>query len=257
MSNLEHELRLAHELADAADEISLRYFRSDQLAVETKPDLTPVTQADREVELAIRRRLGNVRPRHAIVGEEFGSGPGTTGARWIIDPIDGTKRFMRGVPVWATLLALELDGELAVGVASAPALGRRWWAARGAGAYAAGRKIHVSGIQRLADAHVAHASLDGWLARGDLSVLETLTRACWSITGYGDFWSHVLVAEGVLDAALEPSGLLWDFAPLKLIVEEAGGQFTDFGGQSTAAGPTGISSNGSGIHEEVLALLRA
>jgi histidinol-phosphatase len=252
---LADELRLALELADEADRISLGYFQSARLTVETKPDRTPVTQADREVELAIRHRVALERPDHEVLGEEFGGDAAAASARWIVDPIDGTKRFMRGVPLFATLLALELDGELVVGVASAPALGRRWWAARGLGAFANGRTIHVSGVQRLDDAHVSHASLESWLASGMLEQLEAIGRRTWSTSGYGDFWTHLLVAEGAADAALEPTAAIWDLAALKVIVEEAGGRFTDFAGQPTAAGPTGLSSNGGPIHDELLGLL--
>jgi histidinol-phosphatase len=234
----------------------MRYFQSRDLIVETKPDLTPVTMADREVELAIRRRLGVDRPSDVVVGEEFGGESEGGRRRWIIDPIDGTKRFIRGVPLFATLLALEVNGEMVVGVASATAVQRRWWAARGLGAFASGQPIHVSGVQRLGDAHVSHASLDGWLETGRVDQLRAIAERAWSTTGYGDFWIHLLVAEGAVDAAMEPSASIWDLAPLKIIVEEAGGRFSDFRGVATASGGSCVSSNGSGVHEEVLALLR-
>jgi histidinol-phosphatase len=254
--DLDAELRLAHELADAADRVSLAYFRSSRLLVETKPDLSPVTQADREIELALRQRIAQAHPDHAIVGEEFGADANGASVRWILDPIDGTKRFMRGLPTYGTLIALAHGGEPLLGVVSAPALGRRWWAVRGGGAFANGERIHVSRVQRLADAHLSHASLDGWLECGRLHVPATLSQRAWSTVGFGDFWSHMLVAEGGLDAAVEPTAALWDLAPLKVIVEEAGGRFTDFAGLATAAGPTAVSSNGSGVHDELLSLLR-
>lgn len=253
--DLEAELRLALELADEADSISLAHFRSERLVHETKPDLSPVTEADRAVERAIRRRLERERPGHGILGEEFGSFGSADGWRWIVDPIDGTKRFIRGIPLFATLLALEVDGEVVLGVVSAPAFGHRWWAARGRGAFADGRPIHVSAVARLADAHVALASLDGWLERDLFDRVGAVARGAWSTTGYGDFWIHLLVAEGAADAALEPTAAHWDLAPLTVIVEEAGGRFTDFGGTRTASGGTALSSNNGPIHAELLALL--
>lgn len=254
VSSLQDELQLALRLADAADRISLRYFRAEDLAVETKPDLTPVSQADREVEQSLRALLAESRPEHAVLGEEYGGDSSST-VRWIIDPIDGTKRYVRGVPLYATLLALEVEGDLVLGVVSAPAFGRRWWAARGLGAFADGRPIRVSAVRQLSDAHISVASLDSWLARGLFTRLGEIASKVWSSTGYGDFWSHLLVAEGAADAALEPAGAIWDFAPLKVIVEEAGGRFTDFAGATTAAGGSGLSSNGTEIHRELLALL--
>jgi histidinol-phosphatase len=251
---LQEDLDLALRLADAADRISLRHFRSEHLVVETKPDMTPVSQADREVEEAIRGLLAQARPDQAVLGEEFG-GESAAAVRWIVDPIDGTKRYVRGVPLFATLLALEIEGELVLGVVSAPAMARRWWAARGLGAFAEGRPIRVSAVQELRDAHISVASLDSWLARGLFPRLGDIAGRAWSSTGYGDFWSHLLVAEGAADAALEPAGAIWDFAPLKVIVEEAGGQFTDFTGAVTAAGGSGLSTNGTPIHAELLRLL--
>jgi histidinol-phosphatase len=253
--SLEADLELALALADEADRISMAYFQSERLVVETKPDETPVTEADREVELAIRARLAAGRPDDGILGEEFGAPSTGSDARWIIDPIDGTKRFMRGVPTFGTLIALEVSSELVVGVVSAPALHRRWWAARGSGAFANGRGITVSRVQHLAEAHVAHASLDSWLESGRVPQLIDIARQAWSTTGAGDFWIHMLVAEGAADAALEPTAAIWDLAPLKVIVEEAGGRFTDFGGRSVAHGGTAVSSNGGPIHDEIIRLL--
>jgi histidinol-phosphatase len=251
---MQDDLDLALQLADEADRISLAHFRSEHLLIETKPDLTPVSQADREIEEMVRARIAAARPGHAVFGEEFG-GEATASIRWIVDPIDGTKRYIRGVPLFGFLLALERDGELVLGLVSAPALGRRWWAARGLGAFADGRPIHVSAIHQLRDAHISVASLDSWLARDKFRQLGEIARRVWSSTGYGDFWCHLLVAEGAAEAAIEPAGAIWDFAPLKVIVEEAGGQFTDFNGTSTADGGCGLSSNASAIHAELLALL--
>jgi histidinol-phosphatase len=247
------ELALALELADEADRISLARFRADDLVVQTKPDLSPVTEVDRAVERAIRARLAVERPGHGVVGEEFGS-DGGAGARWIIDPIDGTKNYVRGMPVWGTLLALELDGELAVGVVSAPALGRRWWAARGEGAFADGRRIGVSKVARVEDAFLSHASLDGWVRLGREPAFLDLAHRVWRTRGIGDFWQHLLVAEGAIDVALDPEVELWDIAPLLVIVEEAGGRLTDLGGAATADGSSAVTTNGL-LHDEVLAAL--
>jgi histidinol-phosphatase len=250
------DLALALELADLADEITLAHFRSDQLATWTKPDLTPVTEADHAVEEALRRRLAEERPGHGVLGEEFGEQGGTpvNKPRWIIDPIDGTKNYLRGVPVYATLIALELDGEEAVGVCSAPAMGRRWWAARGAGAFADGRRLGVSRVADLADAFLCYGSLMGWEEHGRGERFEALARRCWRTRGFGDFWIHLLVAEGAADLAVEPEVSLWDLAAVKVIVEEAGGRLTDLGGVATAGGGSAVTSNGL-LHDQALAAL--
>ena len=247
------DLELALELADAADAITLRHFGSVDLVVESKPDMTPVTEADRAVEKMVGERLAVARPAHAVMGEEFGVG-GAAGARarWIIDPIDGTKNYVRGIPVFATLLALEVDGELVVGVASAPAMGRRWWAARGDGAFADGDRIKVSAISALGEAQLSHSSIEGWAKAGRLAPLLELAQAAGRTRGFGDFWQHVLVAQGSVDVALEPEVSLWDLAALLVIVEEAGGRFTDLRGARTAAGGDVISSNGL-LHDQALA----
>ena len=247
------DLELALEIADAADAITLRHFRAVDLVVETKPDMTPVTQADRAVEKATADRLSAARPDHALVGEEFGvQGSLSARSRWIVDPIDGTKNYVRGIPVYATLLALEVDGELTVGVASAPALKRRWYAARGAGAYANGERISVSGVADLGDSRLSHSSLENWAARGRLPQFLDLVGAVGGTRGFGDFWQHMLVAQGSLDIALEPEVSLWDLAALKVIVEEAGGMLTDLNGVHTVAGGSVITSNGL-LHAEVVA----
>jgi histidinol-phosphatase len=249
------DLDLAMEMADAADIITIRHFRSVDLMVDTKPDLTPVTEADRAVESAIAERLAFARPDQALVGEEFGTrGSKSARARWIVDPIDGTKNYVRGIPVFATLLALEVDGEITAGVASAPALGRRWYAARGEGAFVDGERIGVSAVSSLADAHLSHSGLEGWGAVGRLAQLCDLARECGRSRGFGDFWQHMLVAQGSVDVAVEPEVQLWDLAALQVIVEEAGGRFSDLAGTRTAAGGNVVSSNGL-IHEQVLARL--
>lgn len=222
--------------------------------METKPDRTPVTEVDRAVEEDIRARLGRARPSDAIVGEEFGSeGSGTR--RWVIDPIDGTINFLRGVPIWGTLLALEVDGEMRVGVASAPALGRRWWAGRGAGAFADGARIHVSDVRTIDDALLCYTSGPSFDEYGLGEPFRSLAARCWSARGYSDFWGHVLVAEGSADAMVEPIVNLWDVAPIQVIVEEAGGRFTDLEGAARSDGGNALSSNGR-LHDEVLEALR-
>jgi histidinol-phosphatase len=248
------DLAFAHELADLADAITLERYLADDLVVETKPDLSPVTEADRAVERVLRKRIGEERPGHSVVGEEFGADePGS--ARWILDPIDGTKNYLRGVPVWATLIALERDGAVVVGVVSAPSLHRRWWAARGEGSFVNGRRLRVSRVADLSDAVLSYASLGSWEQHGLGEQFLTLARACWRTRGFGDFWSHMLVAEGAADLAVEPEVELWDLAAPQVIVEEAGGRFTDLGGTSTPAGGSVVSTNGL-LHDRVLATLR-
>ncbi len=255
------DLELALELADVADRITLARFRAADLVVETKPDLTPVTEADTTVERAVRERLAEVRPDDAIVGEEYGSsGASDGGRRWIIDPIDGTKNYVRGIPVWATLLALHDDDQATVGVVSAPALGRRWWAALGAGAFAADglstepRPLRVSAVRALADAQLLVSGFDGWEEQGRLDQLLSLARRCWRTRGFGDFWTYMLIAEGVAEVGCEPVVSLWDLAAPQVIVEEAGGTFTDLGGVRTADGGDALATNGL-LHEQALALV--
>jgi histidinol-phosphatase len=253
------DLSLALALADAADAVSLPRFGALDLQVETKPDHTPVSDADTATERAIRALLERRRPHDAIVGEEYGES-GTGSRRWIIDPIDGTKNYVRGVPVWGTLIALMERDEVYVGVVSAPALGRRWWASRGQGAWLSvfgdePRHLHVSGVATLADASVAYSSLHGWSqAPGGVDGLLALERRVWRTRGYGDFWQHAMVAEGVVDAAAEPEVSLWDLAPLVVLVEEAGGRFTDLHGRRGPAGGSALSSNGL-LHDEILTTL--
>ena len=239
-------LAFALELADLADSITMPRFRAPDLRVETKPDMTPVSEADTAVERALRERIEAARPGETVLGEEEGAGEGD-GRRWVIDPIDGTKNYVRGIPVWATLIAFEDE----VAVVSAPALGRRWWAARGEGAYADGERIRVSGISQLEDAVVCFTSLHG-LGEGYLELAER----SWAPRGYGDFWQYMLVAEGAAELAFDPEMNIWDCAAPKLVVEEAGGRFTDLGGEARIDGGSALATNGL-LHEAALELLRA
>ena len=251
------DLALARELADASDAITMVRFLASDLAVETKPDLTPVSDADRAVETAVRQRLAADRPDDAVIGEEYGA-TGSSSREWVIDPIDGTKNFVRGTPVWATLLALRVDGVVAVGVVSAPALGRRWWAGRGGGAWTsyAGRERHitVSKVGALGDAFVAHGDVRSWARHGRGNEFAALTQAVWRTRGFGDFWAHMLVAEGGVDISCEPEVSLWDLAALQPIVEEAGGRFSDLSGVDRPDGGSVVCTNGL-LHDEVLAAL--
>ncbi|HEY2277800.1 MAG TPA: inositol monophosphatase family protein, partial [Streptosporangiaceae bacterium] len=220
MPRYDDDLRFAHVLADAADDITTRRFKALNLQVETKPDLTTVTDADRAAEESLRNVLRRSRPRDAVMGEEFGR-TGHGPRCWVIDPIDGTKNFIRGVPVWATLIGLMDGDEVVVGVVSAPALSRRWWAASGGGAWT-GRSLTkatrcaVSGVGELGDASLSYSSLGGWEERGRLGGFLGLTRSVWRSRAYGDFWSHVLVAEGAVDVSAEPEVSLWDIAALQV-----------------------------------------
>jgi histidinol-phosphatase len=255
------DLTLALELADLADEITLARFRAEDLVVETKPDLTPVSEADRAVERALRDRLQTVRPADALVGEEYGASEaeGAT-RRWIIDPIDGTKSYVRGVPVWATLVALEEADELTVGVVSAPALGRRWWAARGSGAFvrdalsASPRPLRVSGIRELSDAQLCFSDFGSWHGTPRLDGLLELSARCWRTRGYGDFWQHMLVAEGAVEIAVDPGVSVWDLAAPRAVLLEAGGRMTDVSGLDRADGGDGVASNGL-LHDSALRFL--
>jgi histidinol-phosphatase len=234
----DHALRLA----DPADSISHSRVRARDLVVETKPDSTPVTEADRAVERELRTILAVERRRDAILGEEGGA-HGDGPRRWIVDPIDGTRNYSRGVPVWATLIALEEHGTVVLGVVSAPALHRRWWAERGEGAHANGDVVRVSRVGRPEDAVLTFALEQS---------LPALAARAWHARGYGDFWSHMLVAEGAVDGAIDAIGVSeWDLAAVQVIVEEAGGTFTDFRGEHRIDGGSAISSNGL-LHAELL-----
>ena len=260
MASYDDDLRFAHVLADAADDITTKRFRALDLRVETKPDLTPVSDADRATEDSLRNILRRSRPRDAVLGEESGQ-TGIGPRRWVLDPIDATKNYVRGVPVWATLIGLMDGDEVVVGVVSAPALSRRWWAAAGSGAWT-GRSLTkatrctVSGVGELGDASLSYSSLGGWEERGRLDGFLGLTRSVWRSRAYGDFWSHVLVAEGAVDVSAEPEVSLWDIAALQVIVEEAGGRFTDIDGNRTPEGGSIVCSNGR-LHDEVLTRIKA
>lgn len=270
--DLQDDLALAHALADLADAITLNRYQAQDLVITNKPDNTPVTDADRAVETAIREALATHRQTDGLVGEEFGSDKGTSNRYWVIDPIDGTKNFMRGVPTWATLIALvNVDSsgieEVVVGIASAPALARRWSAAKGLGAYVRfnsgsaddlweefdassnEKKISVSKVAKLSDASISYSDFVGWGDR--LEPFQKMLANAWRTRGIGDFWSHMLVAEGAVDVAIEPSLAVWDMAALDIIVREAGGTFTNTAGQKGPFGGSGVSTNGA-LHNAVI-----
>jgi histidinol-phosphatase len=257
------ELAFALTLADRADAISLSRYHALDLEITTKPDNTPVTDADKAVERAIIDAIAAHYPTDGVVGEEFGSSGGKD-RYWIIDPIDGTKNFLRGVPTWATLIALVENEKVVTSVVSSPALYRRWYATEGGGAYvlevnvgvadlqSASRKLSVSKVSAISDASIAYSDFQGWGARR--SAFEKLLDSAWRSRGLGDFWSHMLVAEGAVDVAIEPSLALWDMAALDLIVREAGGRFSSLDGVEGPFGPNAISSNGA-LHEVILEAL--
>lgn len=243
------DLALALELAEIADKITLERFEAADLSVTAKPDLTPVSDADLAVEEAIRERLAADRPADTILGEEFGGDVSFEGRQWVIDPIDGTKNFVRGVPVWATLIALLVDGQPVVGVVSAPALARRWWAGKESGAWrsfnsGSPKKLSVSAVSDITDASVSFSSLDGWRDRSLLDGFQRLSDDTWRLRGFGDFFSYCLVAEGAVDIAAEPEVSLWDLAPLAILVTEAGGRFTSLAGHDGPHGGDAIATNG-------------
>jgi histidinol-phosphatase len=241
------DLAFAFQLADAADAITMARFRALDLRVETKPDLTPVSEADKAAEETIRSLVSASGRGEGVLGEEFGDDGGD--AKWIVDPIDGTKNYVRGLPVWATLLALTRDGELVASVVSAPGLGHRWWAARGEGAFVDGERCHVSAVSRVADAMVSTTE-----QRGMPPGWEALLAASWENRGFSDFWHHCLVAEGSLDVACDAVMNVWDYAPVQLLVEEAGGRCTTFAGGPSVHQGSLVSTNGT-LHDEVVSLL--
>lgn len=263
--DLYSDVELLKELADISDSISMDRYNAQDLAIETKPDLTPVTDADRTVEKAIRELLAKLRPDELIVGEEFGKPDSipNDSRYWIVDPIDGTKNFLRGVPIWATLIGLahrDSNGidRVVAGIVTAPALFRRWYAAQGFGAFTEVNsgpavQIHVSSVHSLGDASLSFSDLIGWGER-KLRYLDFMERT-WRVRGIGDFWSHMLVAEGAVDIAAEPKLALWDMAPIAIIVSEAGGRFSDLEDNEGAFGSSGVSSNGI-LHQEFIAALK-
>jgi histidinol-phosphatase len=240
-------LAFAHELADVADAITMNRFRALDLRVDTKPDLSPVSEADRNAEEAIRDSVRASGRGETVLGEEFGDDGGDS--KWIVDPIDGTKSYVRGIPVWATLLALQREGVVELGLVSAPALGRRWWAIRGEGAFAGGERSRVSAISRVEDCTITTTSArnmpEGW---------RTLVERAWSNRGLGDFWQYCLVAEGSVDIACDSVVEVWDFAPVQILVEEAGGRCSTFAGGEPTGGGTFLATNGH-LHNEAVGLL--
>ncbi|MBJ8343571.1 inositol monophosphatase family protein [Antrihabitans sp. YC2-6] len=256
MADLSDDLALALRIADDADAITRSRFGAIDLHIDDKPDLTPVSDADLAVERSARATLAQERPGDAVLGEEFGGTAGFSGRQWVIDPIDGTKNFVRGVPIWASLIALLVDGVPVVGVVSAPALVRRWWAAEGAGAWTQfadqpARKISVSAIESLDAASLSFASLSGWRERGLREQFVGLTDEVWRVRGYGDFFSYCLVAEGAAEIAAEPEVSLWDLAPLDVLVREAGGKFTGLDGSPGPHSGSAVATNGP-LHAAVL-----
>ena len=258
--DLADDLALALQLADTADAITLDRFRAADLRVTRKPDRTPVTDADTATEDALRAVLGTARPGDAVLGEERGGDLPDSGRGWVLDPIDGTKNYSRGVPAWATLIGLTVHGRAVVGVASAPALGRRWWGAQGLGAWTSEhggppRRITVSGVADLADAYLSTTDFRTFTREGDLDRWLGLADACWETRAFGDFWQYCLVAEGVIDVAVDRSASVWDLAALVPILDEAGGRLTDLDGVATHDGGNALASNGH-VHDAALTVLR-
>ncbi len=259
MTRIAQDLDLALTLAARADVITVARFGALDLRVDQKPDLTPVTDADEDVEVELRDILSRERPGDAILGEEQGGTPVFSGRQWVIDPIDGTKNFVRGVPLWASLIALLEDGTPTVGVISAPALHRRWWAGRGLGAHtsvagAPPRRLSVSAVADLSAASLSFSSLSGWAERGLRENFIALTDAVWRVRAFGDFFSYCLLAEGAVDIAAEPEVKLWDLAPLDILVREAGGRFTDLAGVPGPHGGSAVATNGV-LHATTLSYL--
>lgn len=243
------------ELSDRADAIAMRYFRAADLPIDRKPDRSLVTKADLEIEHAIRDHVAATRPELGVFGEEHGERLGDGEARVIVDPIDATANFARGIPVFACLLGIETAGEVVAGMVSAPALQRRWHAARGAGAWEGTRRMRVSAVAELADAQVFHGSLAGAEAVPGTERIAALIAGSWRQRGFGDFWQHVLVADGCGELALDPVVKPWDVAPLQVLVEEAGGRATTITGERSIYGGTLVTSNGV-LHDVALAAFR-
>jgi histidinol-phosphatase len=266
--DLQDDLKLAFELADIADQITMPRYRASDLQVETKPDLTPVSESDKAAEQAIRERLAVARPDDTVIGEEFGGKVeiGSNGRAWVIDPIDGTKSYVRGMDTWTTLIALMVDGEVKVGVVAMPALGRRWWALRGGGAFTALRghgkyesdlrRLSVSGVAELESSQVVWSGIEEWDAIGRFDRVVELGRRAWRSRGVGDAWQYMLVAEGAAELAMDPEATLWDLAAVSIVLEEAGGRFTSIDGKPGPDGGSGLGSNGL-LHDEAVKILGA
>ena len=261
LTRIADDLAFASSIIDRVDQLTKDRFGASDLQIETKPDLTPVSDADKSAESLIRSMLGRSRSRDSVYGEEEGGSLDHGGRRWIIDPIDGTKNYVRGVPVWATLLALEEDGEIQLGIVSAPALKRRWWAGKGLGAFTGtslgnAKRIHVSGVSRLEDSSFSYSSLSGWAERQQLRAFLRLSETCWRTRAFGDFWSYMLVAEGAVDIAAEPELEIYDMAALVPIITEAGGTFTSLEGEPGPWGGAAIATNGL-LHAQALEMLNS
>lgn len=251
------DLEFAKTLADVADKITLGRYLAQDLKIETKPDATPVTEADHATELKLRELIQSTLPADGILGEEFGQTDGSNNRVWILDPIDGTKNYLRGVPVWATLIALVEDDEPIVGMVSCPALGRRWWASKNNGAFTSDfdgtiRKISVSGVSKISDAFFSYSDRIGWEKFS--GAFQKLTDSVWRTRAYGDFLSHLLVAEGAVDIAAEPELKKWDMAANNIIVTEAGGLVTGLKGGRAFDESNALSTNGK-LHQECLKLI--
>ena len=253
------DLELAGRLADAADDITSTRFRARDLTVSSKPDRTPVTDADTAVEDTVREIIGSARLTDGVAGEERGGSATAGGRNWVLDPIDGTKNFLRGLPVWATLIALVIDGTPVLGMISAPLLGRRWWASSGGGAWlrdsAGEHRLAVSGVSELADAYLSTTELGTWAEQHDREAYLALTDTCWETRAFGDFWQHCLVAEGAIDIAAEPIVNAWDVAAAQVLVTEAGGRFTDLAGTPRFDTGSALSTNGH-LHDPTLEVLK-
>ena len=251
------DLDFALRLAELADELTMAHYLRDGLRIETKPDLTPVTEADQAVERAIRNALATTYPEDGIIGEEFDAHDDSNKRVWVIDPIDATKNYVRGIPVWATLIGLLENGKPTLGVVSAPAMGRRWWASAGAGAFTQDpsgevRSISVSGVASLSDSSLSFSDAVGWDAYPE--ALEDLQAHTWRARAYGDFLSHVFVAEGAVDVAIEPELNVWDMVAFAAIVQEAGGTVTGLNGEDFISAGNALTTNGL-VHAQALALI--
>jgi histidinol-phosphatase len=248
----EHERAFALGLADRAADVAMGLFRGDGLEVRRKADTTLVTQADTSIERMLREQIDAAFPGDRVLGEEEGGSHDPTGRVWIVDPIDGTANYARGVQVWATLIALQIDGLGVLGVANAPALGERYLAVRGEGATLNGSQIRVSDVAAVTDAHLLLQEFRDVLAGPDRSAVEGLVADCWRDRGFGDFWAHVLVARGSAEVVLEPKLAIWDYAAIEVVIREAGGRVSTFEGEPLRHGGSMLTTNGV-LHDEVLA----